>query len=312
MRTLERRYRHWLRLFPKSHRAVYEDEMLGVLLAASRPGQRRVHLRDAANLARSAVSVRLPRLAGDETWQDAAAIVSLVAPLLLCVGMAATMIVGTTMFVIWPAVVALGLLGWRRAAASIAWLGFVAIVSTLPLSGFHVGFFGWYVTWLVLAGLAALSLTWSAGVRRGLELLGRGRAVAIASGVALLSLAELNEFNFGMRYLGEGTFDGTWAAAQTWFFLSAGLALLGVSAFRPSTSALGRAALLLVVPTSLVAWDTFLDLPPIGIEMTLISNIQALPTALVPLCALCGVLAAGRVRGTLGLGVSARRNTMMT
>jgi hypothetical protein len=38
--ALERRYRRLLRCYPPSHRAVHQEEMLGVLLAAARPGQR--------------------------------------------------------------------------------------------------------------------------------------------------------------------------------------------------------------------------------------------------------------------------------
>jgi hypothetical protein len=40
-RALERGYRRLLRWYPHSHRAVYGEEMLGVLIAGTRPGQRR-------------------------------------------------------------------------------------------------------------------------------------------------------------------------------------------------------------------------------------------------------------------------------
>jgi hypothetical protein len=39
---LERRYRLLLRCYPPSHRAAHREEMLGVLLATARPGQRQV------------------------------------------------------------------------------------------------------------------------------------------------------------------------------------------------------------------------------------------------------------------------------
>lgn len=47
---LERRYRRLLRWLPADYRAAREDEMLGVLLLAARPGQRRPNPADAADL----------------------------------------------------------------------------------------------------------------------------------------------------------------------------------------------------------------------------------------------------------------------
>jgi hypothetical protein len=38
--ALERRYRRLLRSYPPGHRQVHREEMLGVLLATARPGQR--------------------------------------------------------------------------------------------------------------------------------------------------------------------------------------------------------------------------------------------------------------------------------
>jgi hypothetical protein len=38
---LERRYRRWLRWYPAAFRREYEEELVGVLMAAARPGQRR-------------------------------------------------------------------------------------------------------------------------------------------------------------------------------------------------------------------------------------------------------------------------------
>jgi hypothetical protein len=38
--ALERRYRRLLRCYPPGHREVHREEMLGVLLATARPGQR--------------------------------------------------------------------------------------------------------------------------------------------------------------------------------------------------------------------------------------------------------------------------------
>jgi hypothetical protein len=61
---LERSYRRWLRLYPLSFRAEHGQEMLGVLLAGARPGQRRPGPVECLDLTRSAMAVRLrPRLA---------------------------------------------------------------------------------------------------------------------------------------------------------------------------------------------------------------------------------------------------------
>jgi hypothetical protein len=48
---LERRYRRWLAMYPKSFRAEHEDEMLGVLLEGAEPGQTRPRAGEALNLA---------------------------------------------------------------------------------------------------------------------------------------------------------------------------------------------------------------------------------------------------------------------
>jgi hypothetical protein len=56
---LERRYERLLALFPAAYRREYEDEMLGVLMAAAKPQQRCPGLRETANLVRCAVWMRL-------------------------------------------------------------------------------------------------------------------------------------------------------------------------------------------------------------------------------------------------------------
>jgi hypothetical protein len=49
---LERRYRRWLALYPKSFRAEREDEMAAVLIQGADPDQTHPRPREAANLAR--------------------------------------------------------------------------------------------------------------------------------------------------------------------------------------------------------------------------------------------------------------------
>lgn len=60
---LERNYRQWLRWYPKSFRREHKKEMLGVLMAAALPGQRRPEPAECLDLVRSGLCLRLrPRV----------------------------------------------------------------------------------------------------------------------------------------------------------------------------------------------------------------------------------------------------------
>ncbi|MEU8171776.1 hypothetical protein AB0C14_02780 [Microbispora hainanensis] len=60
---LERRYRRWLRWYPRSFRDAHESEILEVLLAGAREGRRRPEPMECLDLVRAALSVRLrPRI----------------------------------------------------------------------------------------------------------------------------------------------------------------------------------------------------------------------------------------------------------
>ena len=83
--ALERRYRRLLRCYPPGHRAAHREEMLGVLLAAARPGQRSPGAWQAVNLAACGLAIRARRALVAAPWQDALAVVSLVAPVLMLV-----------------------------------------------------------------------------------------------------------------------------------------------------------------------------------------------------------------------------------
>jgi hypothetical protein len=83
---LEQRYRRLLAWYPKAFRHDQGEEMLGVLMAGARRGQRRPGLGDSADLIRSAVVMRVRRTgsaADSKPWTDALALFSLVAPLML-------------------------------------------------------------------------------------------------------------------------------------------------------------------------------------------------------------------------------------
>ena len=84
--ALERRYRRLLAWYPAAFRHVQEDEMLAVLMAGARPGQRRPGLLESADLIRTALVMRA-RLIGSRSesrpWGDGLALFSVAAPLFL-------------------------------------------------------------------------------------------------------------------------------------------------------------------------------------------------------------------------------------
>ncbi|QFY09859.1 hypothetical protein GBF35_27270 [Nonomuraea phyllanthi] len=86
MTALERRYRRLLAWYPKDHRAQHEEEMLAVLLAASAPGRNRPAVRDAFDLVRGGLAIRLRRvvpLRSRRVWRAAVDLAALLAPLVL-------------------------------------------------------------------------------------------------------------------------------------------------------------------------------------------------------------------------------------
>jgi hypothetical protein len=147
--VLERRYLRLLRCYPPAHRAFHREEMLGVLLAAARPGQRTPGLRETVNLAACGLVIRVRRIPGwlaADAGQDALAVVSLIVPavvfILLVLEWAALNAAASArapfwtllpvlppsssagesvvVMIAWLAVVVLGLTGRRRTAAKIA------------------------------------------------------------------------------------------------------------------------------------------------------------------------------------------------
>jgi hypothetical protein len=158
--ALERRYLRLLRCYPPSHRAFHREEMLGVLLAAARPGQRRPGLGQTVNLAACGLAIRVRRIPGwlaADAGQDALAVVSLIAPavvfILLVLQQAAMnaaasagsavpglLLPGPPSFgksvvvmIAWLAVVVLGLTGRRRTAAKIAFISLTLALLALLL-----------------------------------------------------------------------------------------------------------------------------------------------------------------------------------
>ncbi len=89
---LEWRYRRLLAWYPRSFRREQEDEMLAVLMAGARPGQRRPGLLETADLLRSALGMRLLLAMtslrpgrSNQRWPDALALFSVAAPVFLVI-----------------------------------------------------------------------------------------------------------------------------------------------------------------------------------------------------------------------------------
>ena len=163
--VLERRYLRLLGCYPPGHRALHREEMLGVLLAAARPGQRTPGLRGTVNLAACGLVIRVRRIPGwlaAEAGQDALAVVSLIAPavvfILLALGWAVNAAAGArvlprvpvwtpllpvpvlpfsgesvVVMIAWLAVVVLGLTGRQRTAAKIAFISLTLALLALLL-----------------------------------------------------------------------------------------------------------------------------------------------------------------------------------
>jgi hypothetical protein len=85
--ALERDYRRLLGWYPRSFRHEQEDEMLAVLMAGARPGQRRPGLVETADLVTGALAVRFLRAARrwreNRRWPDGLAVFSFLAPVFL-------------------------------------------------------------------------------------------------------------------------------------------------------------------------------------------------------------------------------------
>ncbi len=83
---LEKSYRRLLRSYPALYRRRHEEEILGVLMAAAQPGQRRPGVRESADLLWSALKIRIrmaTRRADSQPWAAALALTAVLLPLLM-------------------------------------------------------------------------------------------------------------------------------------------------------------------------------------------------------------------------------------
>ncbi len=213
---LSDRYRRLLRWYPADHRADHEEEMLGVLLAAARPGQVRPALRDSADLILGGLRVRAAHTvaAADGTgWRDALAVTGVLLPLVMSLGAVRLALLwrfpgyGVSVsppnmawdvrfaqthpdwsdWAAWPLVAVVALLGARRlagvgAVAALIWWAVIAAQQYVRYdkAGAIVS-----VWWPLLAVLAIAGLFAGPGPRRGLTVLGRSKTLLMAVGMLL-------------------------------------------------------------------------------------------------------------------------------
>ncbi|MFI6784998.1 hypothetical protein [Micromonospora sp. NPDC050276] len=211
---LERRYRRLLAVYPWEHRRVYEDEMLAVLLAGARPGQRRPGAADVRNLVGAGLRARLrvgARGFTEPSWADAATVTGLLAGVVL-LALAGKALLDQLVLVPslppgfepsgpdlvdwlgvagWAGVCAAVLVGWRWVAAALAWagvLGWGALVA--PQTGDNPTYVVDTLPQFALAVVAAGALTVPVPRRRVIAVLGVRRLLALllapAAMVALL------------------------------------------------------------------------------------------------------------------------------
>jgi hypothetical protein len=89
---LARGYRRLLACYPVWYRRVHEEEMLAVLMADAAPGKRRPGIAEAADLLWGALRIRCQpsRTGAEPAWRDALAVVSVIVPLIVVLGLVVT------------------------------------------------------------------------------------------------------------------------------------------------------------------------------------------------------------------------------
>jgi hypothetical protein len=217
MTTLEARYRRLLSLYPRRHRELYAEEMIGVLMESADPDRRRPSLEDRMDIVASALVVRLRGsrdLFEDAAWRSAAHLVSLFGAMFLCaIGARRTLLWLMSLAVhpegplwygpqnaarpiVWGLTVAAILAGLQRSATILAIGGVAAEITRMaPLyhwtPGEVVGF-GWVVA---LAATVAAARWWLAagpsvdrGRPRGFWIFATVMAAIAIAGTTRLSL----------------------------------------------------------------------------------------------------------------------------
>lgn len=151
--ALERRYRRLLACYPARFRDEHGEEVLAVLLASARGGQRRPGLAESASLLWSGLGMRL-RPGASQTaaqgWADALAVFSLAGPVFL---LATTVVTGLLLVRVAPGL--LGTAGWWLLSLNMpaGWSIALGLPEVWIALGFQVA-----VAALVLAGLRRWAL----------------------------------------------------------------------------------------------------------------------------------------------------------
>ncbi|WP_214416954.1 hypothetical protein [Sphaerisporangium fuscum] len=165
--NLEDRYRRLLAWYPREHRALHEEEMVAVLLAAAATGRDRPSIREMFDLLQGAFAIRLRRAVGPVSrrhWHAAFNLAALLAPIWLLItelGRAAAyaghalrnaemgpgMALKTLAIALPYGVIAF--LAWRNSrmvAAAVAW-GWTVLYAGLVASPPDLGLSPIYVMW---------------------------------------------------------------------------------------------------------------------------------------------------------------------
>ncbi|GAA1644884.1 hypothetical protein [Catellatospora bangladeshensis] len=239
---LEWWYTRLLALFPPGHRAEYGDEMLGVLLAGTRPGQRLPRLGEAADLMGSAVWMRLGgRGAGavDSRWADTAAVYGLVASLLLVLAparyVAADMLYAARLdgmllrpstgvlvsMLLWGLAAAAACTRWSVVSAGLAWAGAAHQVWLLAAAypeQPELLVRRWWMVVLMLSAAFALSVR---GRVRGGSVLGGVRTGVLAVALTVLTVLPAVEVLLAetSRHADGGYEIASWGGYQVKSFL---------------------------------------------------------------------------------------------
>ncbi|MGC4866170.1 hypothetical protein ACLQ3B_12160 [Micromonospora sp. DT53] len=283
---LERRYRRLLAAYPWEHRRVYEDEMLAVLLAGARPGQRRPAAADVRNLVGAGLRARFrvgARGFTEPSWADAATVTGLLAVVVLLAITGKALLdqlvrapslppgfspsgpdlVDWLRVAGWAGVCATVLVGWRWVAAALAWagvLGWGALVA--PQTSDNPTYVVDMLPQLALAVVAAAALTVPAPRRRAVALLGVRRLLALvlapAAMIALLAANRVNSPTFD--FVGEVSYQvfyGIEAGSELvlWLYVAglAAAALAMVIAVSTLTPEVRRRIVVMLLPVAALA-----------------------------------------------------------
>jgi hypothetical protein len=181
---VERGYRRLLAVYPQRFRREQEEEMLAVLMAGARPGQRRPGLAEALDLMVSGLRMRTRRAGPGPArrgWADALAVLSLAAPLFV---LAASLLEVAVPYHLPPASRAPALFHWAGAPRELGG------ISLLHLPGLDIALGGQVIiVALVLLGRRRLALVTLAAAAGFWIVTGYGAATGLGMPDPLQALA---------------------------------------------------------------------------------------------------------------------------